>query len=209
MNPDKKVISDQLIKRINSSPYVLLVDYTGMTVPQFNEIRKRLRGVGSNLHVTKNSYVKVAGSSRGFPEALNADLKGQNAIVFGESDVCKAAGVVKKFRTETKKPGIKSAVLDGTFLTPDKVESLADVGSKEDLLATLLGVLNAPGSSIARAIRAKAEKDGEGAPATEPAAADAPATEAPAAEAPAVEAPAVEAPAVTPETPAAEAPAQA
>ncbi len=186
MNPDKKVISDQLIERINSSPYVLLVDYTGMTVPQFNEIRKRLRGVGSNLHVTKNSYVKVAGASRGFPEALNADLKGQTAIVFGEADVCKAAGVVKKFRTETKKPGIKSAVLDGTLLTPDKVESLADVGSREDLLATLLGVLNAPGSSIARAIRAKAEKDGG--PISEPAEA-APAAEA-APEAAAPEAPA-------------------
>lgn len=182
MNPDKKVISDQLIARINSSPYVLLVDYTGMTVPQFNEIRKRLRGVGSNLHVTKNSYVKVAGASRGFPEALNADLKGQTAIVFGDSDVCRAAQVVKKFRTETQKPGIKSAVLDGNLLSPDKVESLADVGSREDLLATLLGVLNAPGSSIARAIRAKAEKDAG--PATE----EAPAAEAPAeAAAPAAE----------------------
>jgi large subunit ribosomal protein L10 len=192
MNPDKKVIVEQLLTRINKSPYVLLVDYTGMTVPQFNEIRKRLRGVGSNLHVTKNSYVKAAGSDRGFPAGLNADLKGQTAIVFGEEDVCKAAQVVKKFRTETKKPGIKSAVLDGTLLTPDKVESLADVGSREDLLATLLGVLNAPGSSIARAIRAKAEKDAEGS-STPAATAEAPAAEAPAAEAPAAEAPAAEA----------------
>lgn len=174
MNPDKKVIVDQLLGRINKSPYVLLVDYTGMTVPQFNEIRKRLRGVGSNLHVTKNSYVKAAGTDRGFPEALNADLKGQTAIVFGESDVCRAAQVVKKFRTETKKPGIKSGVLDGTLLSPDKVETLADVGSREDLLSSLLGVLNAPGSSIARAIRAKAEKDGG------PIAEEAPAAEAPA-----------------------------
>jgi len=185
MNPDKKVIVDQLLTRINKSPYVLLVDYTGMTVPQFNEIRKRLRNVGSNLHVTKNSYVKAAGSDRGFPAELNADLKGQTAIVFGEEDVCKAAQVVKKFRTETKKPGIKSAVLDGTLLTPDKVESLADVGSREDLLATLLGVINAPGSSIARAIRAKAEKDAEGTAA--PVAEEAPAAEV-AAEAPAAEA---------------------
>ena len=188
MNPDKKVIADQLIERINTSPYVLLVDYTGMTVPQFNEIRKRLRGVGSSLHV------KVAGASRGFPEALNADLKGQTAIVFGESDVCRAAQVVKKFRTETKRPGIKSAVLDGQLLTPEKVETLADVGSREDLLATLLGVLNAPGSSIARAIRAKAEKDGG------PIADEAPAAEA-AAETPAeapVEAPAAETSAAAP-----------
>ncbi len=177
MNPDKKVIVDQLLTRINTSPYVLLVDYTGMTVPQFNEIRKRLRGVGSNLHVTKNSYVKAAGASRGFPEALHADLKGQTAIVFGEADVCRAAQVVKKFRTETKKPAIKSAVLDGALLSPDKVESLADVGSREDLLASLLGVINAPGSSIARAIRAKAEKDAGPLPSEDEAAADAPAAE--------------------------------
>ena len=182
MNPDKKVIVDQLLTRINKSPYVLLVDYTGMTVPQFNEIRKRLRGVGSNLHVTKNSYVKAAGASRGFPEALSADLNGQTAIVFGEADVCRAAQVVKKFSTETKKPVIKSAVLDGTFLTADKVDTLASVGSREDLLATLLGVINAPGSSIARAIRAKAEKDGGPLP-TEDEAAEAPADAAPAAEA--------------------------
>ena len=148
-----------------------------MTVPQFNEIRKRLRGVGSNLHVTKNSYVKAAGASRGFPEALHADLKGQTAIVFGEADVCRAAQVVKKFRTETKKPAIKSAVLDGALLSPDKVESLADVGSREDLLASLLGVINAPGSSIARAIRAKAEKDAGPLPSEDEAAADAPAAE--------------------------------
>ncbi|MDB4947302.1 MAG: beta-defensin antibiotic precursor antimicrobial defensin beta signal defensin bd-32 defb-32 [Labilithrix sp.] len=186
MNPDKKIIVDQLLEKVNAGPYVLVVDYTGMTVPQFNEVRKRLRESGAKLHVTKNSYVKALGEAKGFPKELEADLKGQSAIIFGSSDVCAAAKVVKSFGTEFKKPVMKSGVLDGTFLTAEEVGSLADVGSRDNLLAKLLGVLNAPAGALARVIQARVDKDGEAAPAA--AAEEAPA--APAAEAPAAEAPA-------------------
>jgi large subunit ribosomal protein L10 len=165
MNPDKKVIVDQLIGRVNQSPFVLVVDYTGMTVPQFNEIRKRLRASGAQLHVTKNSYVKALGNAKGFPKELEADLKGQSAIVFGESDVCAAAKAVKSCNAEFQKPAMKSGVLDGTFLTADEVSGLADIGSRENLLAKLLGVLNAPAGALARVIAAHVDKENGGAPA--------------------------------------------
>ena len=51
MNPDKKVIIDGLLAKVNSSPYVLVVDYTGMTVPQFSELRNRLGAAGAEFHV--------------------------------------------------------------------------------------------------------------------------------------------------------------
>ena len=159
MNPEKKIIVDQLLSRINTAPYVLLVDYTGMKVPQFNEVRKRLREIGSSLHVTKNSYVKAAGTSKGFPEELNNDLKGQTAIVFGHSDVCRAAKILKTYRTETQKPGLKSGVLDGKFLPAAQVEALADIGSRDNMLSTLLSVLNAPASALARVLQARVDKE--------------------------------------------------
>ena len=53
MNPDKKIIVDQLVQRLENTPYLLLVDYTGLTMPQFNTIRKRLREVSAKFHVTK------------------------------------------------------------------------------------------------------------------------------------------------------------
>ncbi len=167
MNPDKKIIVDQLLQRLETAPFLLLVDYTGMTVPQFNNVRKKLREVDAKFHVTKNSYIKAAGTAKNYPEGLQKDLSGQTAVVFGDKDVCAAAKVIAAANKEFQKPVLKSGVLDGTLLSSAEVQGLADIGSKENLLAKLLGVLNAPAASIARAIAAKIEKDGGGAPAPE------------------------------------------
>ena len=171
MNPDKKIIVDQLLQRLENTPYLLLVDSTGLTMPQFNTIRKRLREVDAKFHVTKNSYIKAAGTEKNYPADIQKDLSGQTAIVFGDKDVCAAAKVIAGANKEFQKPVIKSGVLDGTFLSASEVQGLADVGSKDNLLAKLLGVLNAPAGAIARAIAAKIEKDGGGAPAETEAAA--------------------------------------
>ena len=114
---------------------------------------------------------------------------------------CAAAKVMKSYGAEIQKGTVKSGVLDGTFLNAAAVNELADVGSKDNLLSKLLGVLKAPAGALARVIAAHVEKSGA-AEATAPAAeATAPAAEAPApaAEAPA---PAAEAPAPAAESPA-------
>ena len=58
MNPDKQIIIDQLLERVNQSPFVLVVDYNGMTVPQFGELRNRLTENGAECHVAKTAYMK-------------------------------------------------------------------------------------------------------------------------------------------------------
>src|SRR5688572_24489785 len=138
MNPDKKLIVDQLLQRLESAPYMLLVDYTGLTMPQFNEIRKRLRGVNAKFHVTKNSYIKAAGAVKNYPADLQKDLAGQTAVVFGEKDVCSAAKVISAAKKEFQRPVLKSGVLDGKYLSASDVQGLADIGSRENLLAKLL-----------------------------------------------------------------------
>jgi large subunit ribosomal protein L10 len=162
MNPDKKIIAAQLAERMGNSPYMLLVDYTGMTMPQFVEIRKRLRALNSTFHVSKNSYIKAISSEKNFPADIEKDLNGQTAVVFGDSDVCAAAAVVKGFAKEFQKPALKSGVLEGTLLSGEEVGALADVGSKSNLLAKLLGVLNAPAGALARVINAHVEAQGGG-----------------------------------------------
>ena len=170
MNPDKKHIVAQLLKRLENAPYMLLVDYTGLTMPQFNTIRKRLREVNASFHVTKNSYIKAAGAEKNYPAEIQKDLSGQTAVVYGDKDICAAAKVIAGATKEFQKPAFKSGVLDGTLLSAEEVKGLADIGSRENLLAKLLGVLNAPAAALARVIAAKVEKDGGGAPAEEPAA---------------------------------------
>lgn len=151
MNPDKQIIIDQLMERVNDSPYVLVVEYTGMTVPQFDELRTRLSEGGSECHVAKNRYMKRALAAAGLPE-LDDALAGQTAFVTGDSDVCGAAKVVKNFAKEFEKPAVKGGILDGEVLDAAQVSALADLPPREVLLATLLNVINQPGSMIARVL---------------------------------------------------------
>lgn len=180
MNPDKKLIVAQLIQRLEGAPYTILVDYTGVSMLQFNTLRKRLREVNAKLHVTKNSYIKAAGTEKNYPAEVQNHLAGQTAVVFGDKDVCAAAKVLAGANKEFQKPVLKCGVLDGKYLNAADVQSLADIGSRENMLAKLLGVINAPAGAIARVIAAHVEKSGGGA-SNEVTAEAAPAAEEPAA----------------------------
>ncbi len=170
MNPDKKIIIDELLERVNSSPFVLVVEYTGMTVPQFSELRNRLAATGAECHVAKNTYMKKALAEAGLPDTGDS-LVGQTAFITGESDVAAAAKVLKTFEKEFQKPAIKLGILDGDLLDEAQVKAIAELPSREVLLATLLGVINAPatklvrtlnepGASLARVIQAKFNPEG-------------------------------------------------
>ncbi len=151
MNPDKKYIIDELFERVNSSPYVLVIEYTGMTVPEFDELRNRLTENGSECHVAKNTYMRKALENAKLPD-ISEHLLGQTAFVTGESDVCAAAKTIKNFVKEFKKPEIKTGILDGDVLDAAQINALADLPSREVLLATLLGTINAPATALARVL---------------------------------------------------------
>jgi large subunit ribosomal protein L10 len=190
-NPDKKIIIDGLLERVNGSPFLIVIDYTGLTVGQFTELRNRLGASGAKATVAKNSYVKKALAEAGLPDIAEG-LVGQTAFITGSSEVFAAAKVVKNFEKEFKKPEFKIGILDGAILTADKLKSIADIPSREAVLSQLLGLINEPATRIARVLNAKFNPDGdkeeksEEAPAAEASAetpSDAPAAEeAPAAE---------------------------
>jgi large subunit ribosomal protein L10 len=169
MKAEKQIIIDALLERINQSPFMLVADYTGMTVPQFSELRKRLRAVGAAFNVSKNTFVKRAANTAQMPDSIGEALKGQTAVVTGGSDVCAAAKTLKNFNKEFNRPVIKGGVLDGAMLEAAQVQALADLPSREVLLATLLGVLNEPArrmvtvlneplAALARVLQAKADQ---------------------------------------------------
>jgi len=169
MNPDKKIIIDELLERVNASPFVLVVDYTGMTVPEFADLRKKLVDVGAECHVAKNTYMRNALKEADLPD-IGEHLKGQTAFVTGENDVCATAKAVKEFSKVSKKATAVCGILDGDVLSEAQVEALADLPSRETILAQLLGVinepasklvrtLNEPGASLARVIKAKFDEE--------------------------------------------------
>src|SRR6056297_1873289 len=120
MKEVKKVIIDDLLSRINESPFLLVADYAGMTVPQFEDLRKQLRAQGAKFQVAKNTFVRQAAEGAEFPEGLSEFLAGQTAIVTGENDVCAAAKTLKDFEKDNGKPGIRGGVLDGELLDEAK-----------------------------------------------------------------------------------------
>jgi large subunit ribosomal protein L10 len=170
MRPEKTTIVEDLSARLNASPFLIVTEYTGMSVLQFAELRNRLAGAGAQCKVVKNTFLRRAAADVGFPD-LSKDLTGQTAIVTGESDVCAAAKVLKTFSSEFQKPAVRLGVLDHAVLSKEQIQALADLPAKPVLQAQLLGVLmsplqklvtvlNEPGASLARLLKARFEKEG-------------------------------------------------
>jgi large subunit ribosomal protein L10 len=159
MNPDKKIIIDGLLDRVNASPYLIVIDYTGLTVKQFTELRNRLDAGGAQCTVAKNSYMRKALAEAGMPD-IGADLTGQMAYVMGSSEVFAAAKVIKNFEKEFKKPEMKVGILGNAILDAEKLKAIAEIPSREAVLSQLLATILEPATRIARVIQAKFNPDG-------------------------------------------------
>jgi large subunit ribosomal protein L10 len=173
MRPEKATIVEDLSTRLNQSPFLIVTEYTGMNVLQFSELRSRLAGAGAQCRVVQNTFLRRAAAEVGYPD-LAENLSGQTAIVTGESDVCSAAKILKVFAAEFQKPAVKVGVLDKALISKEEIRALADLPSKEILQSQLLGVLqaplqmlvrllNEPGASLARLLKAKMDKESAGA----------------------------------------------
>jgi large subunit ribosomal protein L10 len=154
MNPDKQIIITGLLERVNASPYLIVIDYTGLKVKQFSELRNRLFAVGAGCIVAKNSYMRKVLTDAGLPD-IGSELVGQTAFITGDAEVFAAAKVLKNFEKEFKKPEMRVGILGNVVLDNDKLKAIADIPSREAVLSQLLGTINEPAARIARVIKAK------------------------------------------------------
>jgi large subunit ribosomal protein L10 len=211
----KAAVIDEITERFQNSSAAVLTEYRGLTVAQLTQLRRSL-GEGSSYAVVKNTLTKRAADSVGFSD-LAPLLTGPTAIAFIEGDPVTAAKAIRDFAKANPALIVKGGVVEGRTVDAREVTRLADVESREVLLAKLAGAMKgnltkaaglfqAPLSQMARLAEALKEKKPAGdevAPAAESPAADAPAadvdTDAPAAAdttdtaAPATEEPAADA----------------
>ena len=168
MRAEKQFISGEYITRLNSSPFFIVVDYTGLKVGPMTELRKRLHKTGAEIHVVKNTIFRIAAKEAGVAD-LTGTLAGMLAVVTGQKDVSSAAKVIKTFAAEFEKPKIKFGYLSNKRMELQEIMTLADLPPIEVLRAKLLGLLNTPATSLvrllntpatqlARVLKAKAEK---------------------------------------------------
>jgi len=192
--PDKAAAVAELTEEFKSSNGAVLTEYRGLTVAQLRELRTAL-GDDVKYAVVKNTLTKIAAKDAGV-ESFDDLLAGPSAIAFIKGDPVVAAKGLRDFARAHPLLVIKGGVLDGKALVPDEIKKLADLESREVLLAKLAGamkaapqgavsLLAAPLSQAARLFAALQDKLASEAPAApeEPAeAADTAAAEAPAAE---------------------------
>jgi len=157
MRPEKNQIIDEIKTRVDRAPYVLLTDYTGMHVEQFNDLRNRLSGANAEFRVVKNNLLRRALQGSNLPD-LETYLHGQSAVVLGETDVSAAAKVLKSFTAEFKKPKLKIGILDKAVVNVEQIMALAELPSKGALQAKLLGLLIAPASQFVRLLNTPASQ---------------------------------------------------
>ncbi|MBU6181753.1 MAG: 50S ribosomal protein L10 [Verrucomicrobia bacterium] len=149
MRPEKTIIVEDIRGKLKASPYLLIVDYSGMKVPHFETLRTRLGEAGAKMNVVRNTFLRIAAKDLSMPE-LSDSLSGQTAMVTGETDICAAAKILKSFAAEFQKPSVRAGVLDNAPLTAKQVADLADLPSKDVLRAKLLGLLQTPASQLVR-----------------------------------------------------------
>lgn len=153
VRPDKVATVDEVKSRLDSTSTAVVTEYRGMTVAQISALRRQLRSIGADYKVFKNTLVLRAIS--GTPvESLGEFLQGPTAIAFVDGDVSAVAKTLRDFARETPKLIVKGGVVDGKPLTLKDLTALADLPSRDVLLAQFAGLLASPLRTMAGLLKA-------------------------------------------------------
>ena len=153
MRAEKKYLITEVETHLKKSDYVILANFTGLSVADTAEIRKKLDAEKAEFHVVKNSSLRVAAKALGLPD-LDASLTGPTAVIVGGKNSPAVAKVLKTFFKDKQKLAVKSAVLSNKLISAQDVDALADMPSLDSLRAQLLGLLNQPAGMFVRVLNA-------------------------------------------------------
>ena len=179
---DKATAVADIAEQFKEATATLVTEYRGLTVANLKDLRRSL-GESATYTVAKNTLVKRAAAEAGI-EGLDELFVGPTAIAFVTGEAVDAAKAIKKFAKDNKALIVKGGYMDGRPLTVTESDNIADLESREVLLAKLAGAMKAktsqaaalfaaPASQVARLVFALQEKReaAEGGPAAAPAAA--------------------------------------
>ena len=157
---EKQAIVAELTEKLKNASAGVLVDYSGITVAEDTEMRRKLRSENVDYSVVKNTLLKFAINSLGLEE-LDSVLNGTTSIAVSADDPIAPAKIIKEFADKfTNHFEIKGGFMDGKVLSVDEINSLASIPALPVLQAQVLGTMLAPISSFAAVIKAIAEKLG-------------------------------------------------
>ncbi len=142
----KEIDFQELSDRLKGAKSVVLSEYRGTTVKDMDKFRRALSAEGIQTKVYKSPLIKKAFEAASI-DATDLDYKVPVIVSFSEDEVAPAR-IIKTFGKEVKTVGILSGVLDGSFASKEQMMALADLPSKDELRAKLVGTINAPVSGF-------------------------------------------------------------
>lgn len=143
-----------LTEKLSKSTGWYLVDFGGIKVVDAIEIRREFKKVGSEFKVAKNTLIKRALSEVGMTSVPDDKFNGHTALVFGYSDPTAPSKVIKKYFDKDAKLKLKAAIIEGQVFDGQQLNVIAQLPSRNDLIAGIMGSLNAPASGIVGVLNA-------------------------------------------------------
>jgi large subunit ribosomal protein L10 len=155
--PDKVAKVDEVRENLTGAAATLLTHYRGLTVPQMAELRIKLREANAEMRIVKNTLTKRAAADAGI-DGLQEMLVGPTGLVFCAEDPVGPAKAIKAFQKDHPELLFRGGYLDGEVLDENQALGLADLDSREDLLAKFAGLMEGALSGTARLLQAATEK---------------------------------------------------
>lgn len=149
----KSEIVEAVQELLDRSQMVVVLDYKGLSVPEMNDLRDRLRPTESRCMVVKNTLMRRAISDRDTWSPMSEFLAGPSAFILIEGDVAAAVKAYQAFLKDVKKTEFRGAVMDGTAFDFEQLKAVADLPPKEVLMAQVAGGINALATRIAVGIK--------------------------------------------------------
>ena len=146
---NKQKIVEEIQSLLNESEMAVVLDFKGLTIKEMSDLRTRLQSNNGICKVTKNSLMRRAIDGQSNWSNLESLLTGTNAFVLIKEDVGSAVKAIQSFQKETNKSETKGALFEGKLLSQSQIKEIADLPSREVLMAKIAGALNGVASKIA------------------------------------------------------------
>ena len=156
----KQVIIDEIKAKLDGAQSAVVIDYIGTTVEEANAMRKKLREANVDYTVYKNTLVKRAIEGTEF-EGLKDVLEGPSAIAISKEDATAPARVLNEAIKAYKKMAFKAGVVEGQLMDANGIQAIADIPSREVLIAKFMGSIQSPVSKAVRTFQAIADAKAE------------------------------------------------
>ena len=147
----KNELVKQYIDWANDSKAMIVSEYIGLSMKQIDDLRSKVRAVGGEFHIIKNTLAKVAFEQAGLPEA-NQLLEGSSAVLFAFENAPEAAKVINEFARTSDFVKVKGGYLDRRFINTREITALAELPPLPVVRAQLLGTIMAPASKLVRTL---------------------------------------------------------